>query len=217
MSCSREEIVNEANKYIGVNEANETFKIIIDGYNTIKPLPRNYRVRYSDPWGATFISFIAKKCKALNIIPVECSCGKMIVAAYNMGIFHEGNDYKPMLGDIILYNWNDNSKGDCAGYPDHIGIVSQLTATDFTIIEGNKSGMVSTRTLAYYANYITGFIVPKYSKSSSTLHQTTDLEKLVRLVIRGDYGNGPERVSQLTRLGYDADEVHAKLDEILGS
>lgn len=215
MSCTREKIVNEAKKYIGVNEANETFKAIVDGYNSIKPLPRNYRLRYSDPWCAAFISFLAKKCKALDIIPAECSCGKMVVAAYNMGIFYEGDDYKPMLGDLILYDWNDNGRGDCTGYPDHIGIVSRLSTTTFTVIEGNKSSMVSTRTLGYNARYIRGFILPKYSKSTSATRKTTDLEKVAKLVIRGDYGNGAERVSRLTSLGYDAKEVQAKVNQIL--
>lgn len=217
MSCTREKIVNEAKKYIGVNEANKTFKVIIDGYNSIKPLPRNYRLQYSDPWCAAFISYIAKKCKALDIIPAECSCGKMVVAAHNMGIFCEKDNYKPKLGDIILYDWNDNGRGDCTGYPDHVGIVSRLSATNFTVIEGNKSSMVSTRTLAYNARYIRGFILPKYSKSTSTStsSKTTDLEKIAKLVIRGDYGNGAERVSRLTSLGYDAKEVQAKVNQIL--
>lgn len=217
MSCTREEIVNEGKKYIGVNEANETFKVIVDGYNEIKPLPRGYRLRYSDPWCAAFISFLAKKCKALDIIPAECSCGKMLLAGAKMGIYHEGDDYKPMLGDIIFYDWNDNGRGDCSGYPDHVGLVSRLSATNFTVIEGNKSSMVSTRTLAYNARYIRGFILPKYSKSTSIPSKTTDLEKIAKLVIRGDYGNGAERVSRLTRLGYDAGEVQAMVNRLLAS
>lgn len=218
MSCTREEIVNEAKNYLGFNEANKTFEIIIDGYNEIIPLPRNYRVKYSDPWCATFISFLAKKCKALDIIPVECSCGKMILAANKMGIFNENDEYKPKIGDIILYDWNDNGKGDCTGYPDHVGLVSRLSATNFTVIEGNKSKMVSTRTLAYNARYIRGWILPKYSSSSSTssVSKTDDITKIARLVIRGDYGNGKERVSRLTSLGYDPDVVQARVNQILG-
>ena len=48
MSFTREEIVNEAKKYIGFNESNGTHKIIIDGYNEIAQLPKDYRVKYTD-------------------------------------------------------------------------------------------------------------------------------------------------------------------------
>lgn len=216
MSCTREEIVNEAKKYIGFNESNGTHKTIIDGYNEITPLPRNYRVKYSDPWCATFVSFVAKKCKALDIIPAECSCGKMILKAYEMGIFEERDDYTPSIGDIILYDWNDNGKGDCTGYPDHVGIVTKVNKTNFIIVEGNKSNAVSTRTLAYNARYIRGWITPNYSKKLRTsVEATSDLDKICKLVIRGDYGNGAERVSRLTSLGYDPQVVQARVNEIL--
>lgn len=217
MSCTREEIVNEAKKYIGFNEANKSFEIIIDGYNEIEPLPRNYRVKYSDPWCATFISFLAKKCKALDIIPAECSCGKMIIAANKMGIYNENDEYKPKIGDIILYDWNDKGKGDCVGYPDHVGLVSRLSKTSFTVIEGNKSNMVSTRTLGYNARYIRGWILPKYSSSpaNSSVSKTDDITKIAHMVIRGDYGNGRERISRLTSLGYDAEVVQARVNEII--
>lgn len=216
MSCTREDIINEAKKYVGVNESNGTHKKIIDEYNKIKPLPRGYRVKYTDPWCATFISFLAKKCKALDIIPAECSCGKMLLKAHEMGILQERDDYTPLLGDIILYDWNDNGKGDCTGYPDHVGIVSQLSKISFTVIEGNKNDAVSTRTLGYNARYIRAWITPNYSSSSkSTLNPSTNLDKVCRLVIRGDYGNESERVSRLTRLGYDPKVVQARVNEIL--
>lgn len=216
MSCTREEIVNEAKKYIGFNESNGTYKTIIDGYNEITPLPRGYRVKYSDPWCATFISFVAKKCKALDIIPAECSCGKMLLKAHDMGIFNENDTYSPNLGDIVLYDWSDNGKGDCTGYPDHVGIVSRLSKTSFTVIEGNKSNAVSTRTLGYNARYIRGWILPNYaSNPNSTVQPTNDLDKICKLVIRGDYGNGSERVSRLTSLGYDPEVVQARVNEIL--
>lgn len=215
MACSRESFVNKAKQYIGCNESNNSHRVIIDGYNTIRPLPRGYRVKYNDPWCATFVSFVAMKCNALDIIPPECSCGRMQVLAKNAGIWVEQDNYKPSIGDIILYDWDDKGKGDCWGYPDHIGIVSKTSSTSFVVIEGNKSNSVSTRTLAYNARYIRGFICPKFSKSSGVSMQTSDLSKIAKLVIRGDYGNGEERVSRLTSAGFDARAVQDRVNEIL--
>lgn len=217
MSCTRKQFVREAKKYIGVNEFNGTHKFIIDEYNKIQPLPRGYQVQYTDPWCATFVSFIAKKCNALDIIEPECSCSIMIYQATKNGTWDENDNHKVKLGNIVLYDWNDNGKGDCVGLADHVGIVSQLTETSFTVIEGNKSGMVSTRTLGYNAQYIRGFICPRYSTSpaNSPSPTSSNLDSIAHLVIRGDYGNGEQRVSQLTRLGYDAAAVQKRVNEIL--
>ena len=93
-----------------------------------------------------------------------------------------------------------------------------LSKTNFTVIEGNKSHAVSTRTLGYNARYIRGWILPKYSSNhKSAVQPTNDLDKICKLVIRGDYGNGKERVSRLTSLGYDPEVVQARVNEILNS
>lgn len=222
MACTRTEIVTMAKRYLGFNENNGTHKVIIDGYNTITPLPRGYKVSYRDPWCATFISFIAMKCNALDIIPPECSCGRMITADAKLGIYIENDEHHPQLGDIIFYDWDDNGRGDCTGYPDHVGFVSQLTSTGFEVIEGNKGNAVSTRTLGFNARYIRGFSAPKYSAqpTNDTLQPTSvanksDLDKIAWLVIRGDYGNGDERVSRLTRAGYDPAQVQARVNELV--
>lgn len=215
MSCTREEFVNEGKRWLGVNERNGTFKVIIDGYNEIRPLPRGYRLQYTDAWCAAFVTFIAKRCNALDIIPPECSCGKMVIAGGSMGIFLEHDDYRPKLGDIIFYDWQDNGKGDCTGYPDHVGIVSQLTATTFDVIEGNYNNEVGIRHLGFNARYIRGFLSPRFDEALHQVHEETDLDKLAMLVIRGDYGNGRERISRLTKLGYEPSEVQARVNQIL--
>lgn len=216
MSCSRQEIVNEAKSYLGVNEANGTHRIIVDEYNSIKPLPRLYHLRYSDPWCAAFVTFVAKRCNALDIIPAECSCGKMVIAANRMGIFNEKDDYRPNIGDIVLYDWQDNGKGDCTGYPDHVGYVTRVTDHNFTVVEGNRSDAVGTRTLGYNARYIRGFILPHYNERETPVATASTIEKIAKLVIRGDYGDGYERVSRLTSAGYDARAVQDMVNRILG-
>lgn len=219
MACTRATLVNMANKFIGYNSNNGTHKVIIDGYNTIKPLPRGYKVSYNDPWCATFVSFIAMKCNALDIIPAECSCGKMIVAASKMGIYIEKDEHHPSPGDIIFYDWQDNGKGDCVGYPDHTGIVCATTESSFTVIEGNKSNAVGKRDLAYNARYIRGFIAPNFTGTSVATDydvEDTFLEAIAKFVIRGDYGTGEEITERLKRAGFDPVAVAAKVQELTG-
>ena len=57
-------IVDAAKSYLGFSEASGKHRRIIDIYNEQgkQPLPRGYRVTYSDAWCATFISAIAIQC-----------------------------------------------------------------------------------------------------------------------------------------------------------
>ena len=45
----------------------------------------------------------------------------------------------------------------------------------------------------------------------------SSVEDVAKKVIRGDFGNGAERVEKLKAAGYDADKVQAKVNELLGS
>ena len=51
-----------AKKYLGVIEGDSKHKFIIDEYNKIDPLPRGYKMTYSDAWCAAFVSFVLSKC-----------------------------------------------------------------------------------------------------------------------------------------------------------
>ena len=53
---SREGIITAAKAWLGLNEADGSFREIIDLYNSITPLPVGYKVNYTDAWCATFIS-----------------------------------------------------------------------------------------------------------------------------------------------------------------
>lgn len=62
-----------------------------------------------------------------------------------------------------MYDWNDTGKGDCTGWPDHVGIVEKVEGKRMTIIEGNLNKEVGRRTIEVDGRYIRGFICPKYS------------------------------------------------------
>ena len=72
------ELIKVAQSWIGKKESDGSHREIIDIYNNHKPLARGYKVTYTDDWCATTISALAIKCNAVDIIPKECSCEKMI-------------------------------------------------------------------------------------------------------------------------------------------
>ena len=163
----REDYVKQAQNWVGKKEKDGSFKIIIDTYNKIKPLPRGYKYPYNEPWCAVTVSACAQATKMTDIIPCECSCNKMIDIAKKMKIWVESDSYSPKSGDIIMYDWDDNGKGDCTGKADHVGIVEKVSGTKITVIEGNKSNAVGRRTLAVNGKYIRGYICPKYEDAKT--------------------------------------------------
>lgn len=138
-------------------------KQIIDTYNAHKPLARGYAVKYTDAWCATYASAVAIKAGLTNIIPVECSCSKLIELAKKLGIWVENDAYIPEAGNFVEYDWQDSGAGDNVGNPDHIGMVVSVSGNVITVIEGNKNNAVEYREVAINGKYIRGFIAPDYA------------------------------------------------------
>lgn len=156
------ELVKLAQSWVGKKESDGSHKFIVDIYNADKPLPRGYKVKYTDAWCATTISSLAIKCNAKDIIPKECGCGEMIKLFQKIGSWVESDAYVPKVGDIIFYDWDDTGKGDNTGWSDHVGIVEKVEGNKITVIEGNKNDCVDRRTLTVNGKYIRGYGVPKY-------------------------------------------------------
>ena len=167
MSYIRSVVVGIMQGWIGKSRSAGTHHDIIDCYNTIKPLPRGYKVTYSDAYCATTVSAAFHKAGYDAIFPLECGCGAMIDAAKKMGIWQESDAYVPSPGDCVLYDWDDDGKGDCTGYPEHVGMVENCNGKTITVMEGNMSGgIVGRRTLAVNGRYIRGFVVPKFTAAA---------------------------------------------------
>lgn len=178
MAYYASKVVAQAKAWIGKKESNGTHRDIIDIYNTYKPHPRGYKMTYEAPWCATTVSAIAIKLGYTDIIPVECSCSKMIELAKKMGSWVESDGRTPKPGDIIMYDWDDNGKGDNTGSPDHVGIVEKVVNTKITVIEGNYSNAVKRRYLEVNGKYIRGYIVPKYdAEPKKTSNKATSTKK----------------------------------------
>lgn len=176
----RNKVVTVAQSWLGTEEGSQQHHGIIDLYNERKPLPRGYAVKYTDAWCATFTSAVAIKAGLTKIIPVECSCGELIRLARQMGAWVEDDAHVPGPGDLILYDWQDDGKGDCTGAPDHVGIVEQVTSgKTLTIIEGNYKDSVTRRMLAVDNRSIRGYICPDYGSIATRTPEEVTIQHAV--------------------------------------
>lgn len=183
-------ILEQAKKWLGKNEADGSHKEIIDIYNRVKPLARGYKVKYTDSWCATFVSAVAIQCNATDIIPLECSCGRMIELAQKMGIWVEDDNYVPSPADIIMYHFKDSGVGDNKNWPNHVGIVESVTNNDIKVIEGNIDNAVGYRNIKVGGKTIRGFICPKYKAETSDIKPNkTYVDVKAERLVEGSTGN----------------------------
>ena len=214
----RIDIIDTARYYLGCCERDHTHKPIIDIYNTIVPLPRKYKLKYTDAWCAAFVSAIAKLNDALDIIPPECSCYYMMEAFQNISEWVESDAYMPESGDVIFYDWQDtDGDTDNTGSPDHVGYVEFVQGGKIVTIEGNYNDAVQRRVLDINGKYIRGFGTPHYDDVSLLLKakSNADIDAIAERVIRGEFGNYPVRKTNIERMGYDYTVVQKRVNQIL--
>ena len=226
---AREKILNIERGWVGLQRANRSHAPIIDAYNSHVPLPRGYRVSYTDAYCATMQSAAAIKAGYTDIIPIECSCPRLIELAKGMGIWVEDDAYIPKPADIILYDWQDGAGyayTDNQGAPDHVGMAESVSNGQQTIIEGNMAGgVVGRRTLPINGRFIRGYICPKYYKKASAEQPTASdgrggvktVKQIAKEVIAGKWGAGDERRKRLAAAGYSYMEVQAAVNALLKS
>lgn len=229
----RNTYVKTAKEYAGVQKGSTKHHEIVDIYNTIRPLPQGYSVKYTDAWCATFVSAMAKKCGLIDLIPAECSCPRQITLWQNKGRWQEDDAYVPKAGDIIYYDWQDDGKGDNKGGPDHVGIVCEVSSGTITVIEGamGSPSKVDYRSIAVNGKYIRGYGIPDYASRADKIEQAStaktevkpeakatakkSVDAIAKEVIAGKWGNSTERKTKLTAAGYDYNAVQAKVNELL--
>lgn len=176
----RQAFVDKALAYVGVKEGSSQHRGIVNTYNSISPLPQGYKLKYTDSWCAAFVSFVAKECGLLDIIPAECSCPRQIALWQTLGRWKEDDAYVPNVGDIIYYDFDDIGIGNNKGVSDHVGIVVSVSGNSIKVVEGNYSDSVKCRTITVNARYIRGYGLPLFSSlatSSSTINSKSSLSK----------------------------------------
>lgn len=200
----REEFVAKALEYHGYNEADGSHRIVVDLYNAIKPLPVGYRLSYSDPWCAAYVSVISKLCGLLDKVFPECSCERMIELYKKAGRW-QGREYTPGVGDIVFYDW------DKSGTADHVGIIVSVSGLTLKVIEGNIANSVGYRNLVVGNKDICGFAAPDFEGSGAVTEKnsvfaedtkpTTQTCSVELLVLRKGMVNGGVRALQLLLIG----------------
>lgn len=215
MGVTANDVLNVARSWLGYSEANGKHKEILKVYNSHKPLARGYKMKASDSWCDCFVSACAIKAGAVDLIGTEVGCEKHIAIFKEKGIWIEDGSVKPKVGDIIFFNWDDNTQAN-DGDADHVGIVEQQYGNTIVCIEGNYNDKVARRTINVGWGYIRGFARPKYAEETkpTTPAKKKTVAQVAQEVIQGKWGNGAIRKTALVKAGYDYKEVQAKVNEI---
>lgn len=156
-------LVAAAESRLGCKEADGSHKPIIDRYNAQETLPMGYTMQYTDSWCAAFVSTAAMDAGLTGIIPTECGCERQIGLFQEIGRWEERDDAIPLPGDLIYYDWNMESRGECTGWADHVGIVVGTKWPFVKVIEGNYQDSVGYHYLNLNHIQIRGFAKPDYA------------------------------------------------------
>ena len=162
-------VVTAAGSFLGCSEKNGSHKEIIDLYNSQSPLPRGYAVKYTDPWCAAFVSAVGIYMGLSHILLPECGVGDM-VKLYKAKNRFRTKDYTPKMGDLIVYDWGGDGKGD------HVGIVEQCFSGRITAIEGNYKDAVGRREVSTASKSILGYCLPDYESLSGKIDSVQKLQ-----------------------------------------
>ena len=145
-------LIETARSYIGVAEGSAAHKAIIDKYNTIRPLPRGYRMTYMDAWCAAFVSFCALMSGVT--LPLECGCQEMYKAFPDK----RSRAATPEPGWVIFYDWGQD------GHTEHVGIVESVKDGVIAVIEGNHNDRVGRRQIRVGDPSIYGYGIPAFNE-----------------------------------------------------
>lgn len=192
---SREKVLEIAKGWLGKNEADGSFKEIIDLYNSLVPLPVGYKVKYTDEWCAVFVSSVFIKVGLTSIGFPECGCERMINLYKAAGRWQEADDYTPQIGDLVMYDWQDNGVGDAKGWADHVGIVAAIEDNTMVLIEGNRNNAVGYRQMAVNARYIRGYCLPDYE----SVQYTKDEDAVIAWAKAKGLSDGSDAAESLTK------------------
>ena len=156
-------LVAAGEKYLGANEADGSYRVILERYNSQSVLPQGYALQDGDSWCAAFVTVAAMDAGLSQKIPPECGCQRQIGLWQGLGSWQEDDGYVPQPGDIIYYDFDENRLRDCTGWSDHVGIVVGVKWPFIKVIEGNWSDAVCSRILFINDIHIRGYGLPDYS------------------------------------------------------
>ena len=170
----RDEFIKTLTSWDGAMRGDAVHKRIVDAYNSSLPHPRGYKLTYTDDYCAAMVSAAAILCGLTEVIPIECSCGEQMLWYQSRGQWIEDDAHVPQIGEQVFYCWNDRKDyalTDCAGAPNHTGIVTACDGQKITVFEGNKGKehKCAYRIIPVNGRYIRGFGIPAYPAEKRTL------------------------------------------------
>ena len=115
------------------------------------------------PWCAIFVSWCANQAHIpVSIIPKEAYVPSLHTFFNGQNRYYKsaakGGSYTPQEGDLIFIYWDGADFG-------HVGIVSAVSSSTVTIIEGNWNARVNTRSLSLTNTTITGYASPNIANT----------------------------------------------------
>ncbi|MGT2716908.1 GBS Bsp-like repeat-containing protein [Streptococcus oricebi] len=157
----RDRLIQSAAALVGVRGGTAEHHQLVNDYNSVKPLPVGYAVKYSDDWCDVFTTVVFQRQGLSHLIGRECGVERHIQIFKHLGIWNEDGNATPQAGDIITFNWDQNTQQN-NGWADHIGIVEKVENGIIHTIEGNSRNEVKRNTYRIGHGNIRGFASPRY-------------------------------------------------------
>ena len=183
-----QQLLANAQAYLGVQGGSPAHQALIDAYNAVAPLPVGYAVTYSDDWCDVFVTVMGDQAGIAHLIGRECGVPRHLTWCQEQGIWL-GHVW-PQAGDLIFFYASDDWR--ILGYAR-----PRYDARAGSVATGSEAGGVN--------------------HSNGCVDAASYLDEVALSVIRGDWGNGQERVDRLTDAGYDAQVVQELVNEKLAS
>ena len=157
----RDRVLRAAASLVGVRGGTAAHHQLVNDYNSVRPLPVGYAVKDSDDWCDVFVTTIFQREGLSGLIGRECGVERHIQIFKRLGIWNEDGGSTPKAGDIITFNWDQDSQPN-NGFADHIGIVESVSNGVIHTIEGNSNDQVRRKTYRIGHGNIRGFASPRY-------------------------------------------------------
>ena len=157
----RDRVLRAAASLVGVRGGSAAHHQLVNDYNSVRPLPVGYAVKNSDDWCDIFVTTVFQREGLSGLIGRECGVERHIQIFKRLGIWNEDGNSTPKAGDIITFNWDQNSQPN-NGFADHIGIVESVSNGIIHTIEGNSNNQVRRNTYRIGHGNIRGFASPRY-------------------------------------------------------
>lgn len=204
----RQDAVSIAQTQLGYTESTKNYMVAEDG-ETVKGYTR-YGAWYGDPyadWDTMFLSFCLHYA-GVEDVTMDANCGSW-ATAWADG-FVPAQSHEAAAGDLVFFDRD----GD--GTADHAGLVTEVTDSGFTAIEGDAEDAV--RLLSYGADdsTILGYVnLPEGAKEFTLTAQT---ETGITVTITGDSASVPYPAREITVTVKEVteEESFAIRDQLLG-